>query len=453
MVLARILTPDDFGCIGMLAIFIVIANTFVDGGLGSAIIQNKNVTEKDLSTVFFFNLAVSSVLYSILIILSPCIADFYRIPLLSSVLKVQGVILIINSFSVVQTSVLKKRMEFKKIAAASLIAVVISVIFAIVAAYSGWSVWSLVLQQIVYSSVYVVIIWILSHWKPIWVFSKQSFKELFGFGSYIFASNLINNLGNNIQGLIIGRAFNAGIMGYYSQAKKLEEIASTSISNIIDQVTYPALAEKQDDRAGIVNVMCKMIKVTAFVSFPLMIFLAISADIIIPLCYGSQWVQAIPYFSILCLAGIAICMQGINYNAVAAIGKSNSIFKWTVVKRGVALLLILIGVHWGIYGLLIGSVLSSYVILYCNALLVQKFLKYTIWMQIKDLLPILLVTLASGLISYFLFPVLEMRGILNLIVRLAIFATVYLSLACIFKVESAKVIISISKQLINRIKQ
>lgn len=205
MVLARMLTPDDFGCIGMLAIFIVIANTFVDGGLGSAIIQKKNITDTDLSTVFLFNLTVSTILYCLLFLAAPLIAGFYKIPLLSAVLRVEGLILFINSFAVVQTAQLKKQMEFNKIAYSSIGATAISVTFAIITAFLGWGIWALVFQQIIYAITYVIIVWLMSSWKPIFAFSAESFRQLFGFGSYIFISNLINNIGNNIQGLIIGR--------------------------------------------------------------------------------------------------------------------------------------------------------------------------------------------------------------------------------------------------------
>ena len=436
MILAHLLTPNDFGVIGMLAIFIAVSSTFVDGGLGSAIIQKKEVNDKDLSTVFLFNLTLSLVLYGILYFTAPFIAKFYRLSLLAPVLRVEGLILIINSFAVVQTALIKKRMEFEKIAYSSISAVIVSVTVSISLAYNGFGVWALVLQQLIYASFYVVVIWLCSHWKPIIVFSIESFKKMFGFGAFIFLSNIINTLGNNIQGLIIGRFFNAGMLGYYSQARKLEEIASTSISNILDQVTYPALAKKQDDNESIVLVMQKMMKFTAFVSFPIMGFLALAANVIIPLCYGNQWAQSIPYFQILCIAGLAICLQGITYNAVAAIGKSMSIFKWTVIKRSIAILLIMIGCYWGIYGLLIGSVLGAYTVLICNSIQVRHFLGYTLLRQFKDLIPIIIVTLLTCTINAMIKPYLDFSNIITLIISFLMFGVSYLILSYIFKVES-----------------
>lgn len=446
MILARMLTPEDFGCIAMLAIFIVIADTFVDSGLGSAIIQKKEINNEDLSTVFYFNILLGLVLYLLLFFLAPVVAEFYRIKLLCNVLRLEGLLLIINSFSVVQTALLRKEMKFKELATAILVGNIIAVIVAITMAYNGFGVWALVFQQLIAASIRMFGLWILSHWKPIFSFSFTSFKQLFGFGSFIFLSNLINNVGNNIQGLIIGRAFNAEVLGYYTQAKKLEEIVSTSISGILDQVTYPALAKKQEDKIGMVRVIRKMIKLIAFISFPIMIFFLITGNLIIPICYGPNWLESVPMFQILCIAGIAICLQGINYNAVAAIGKSRTVFKWTLIKRIAALLLILIGLRWGIYGLLIGVVLGSYSILFCNAYQVQLYFNYTIWAQIKDLFPILGITILTGLIIVLIQHVIfTSSAIIEFLILLLLYVIIYILISHLFDLvvyKDLKVILS-----------
>lgn len=452
MVLARLLTPDEFGCIAMLSIFIVIADTFMDSGLGSAIIQKKDATDIDFSTVFYFNLAIAFILYCGLFIAAPAIARFYNIPLLSAVLRAEGLILIINSFSVVQTAVLRKQMQFKQLTIAILIATIVGVTVAIYMANKGYGVWSLVAQMLVTSLVRGIMLWILSHWKPHIVFSRESFKQLFGFGSFIFLSNLLNNIGNNIQGLIIGKAFNAGILGYYAQARKLEEIASTSLSGVIDQVTYPALAKKQQDLQAMVYVIRKLIKMIAFISFPLMVFLAIGGDVLIPLCYGEKWMQSVPFFRLLCIAGIAICLQGVNYNAVAAIGKSKSVFKWTVIKRTISLVLILIGLQWGIYGVLIGVVLGSYSILICNAVQVQFFLRYTLWHQFKDISPILLITTIAGIFSIAIGCIFKSHVAISFILELCVFGLVYFIGAHLMRLEAWQELCTIMKKATNRIK-
>lgn len=433
MILARVLTPEDFGCIAMLAIFIVIADTFVDSGLGSAIIQKKEISGKDLSTVFYFNIFLAVVLYLLLFFLAPIVAEFYKIKLLCDVLRIEGLLLIINSLSVVQTALLRKELRFKELATAILIGNIVAVAGTIVMAYHGFGVWALVLQQLIAAFIRMFGLWFLSSWKPIPSFSFISFRQLFGFGSFIFLSNLINNVGNNIQGLIIGRAFNAGILGYYSQAKKLEEIVSTSVSGILDQVTYPALAKKQEDKVGMVNIIRKMIKLIAFISFPIMIFFIVTGHLIIPLCYGPNWLESVPMFQILCVAGIAICLQGINYNAVAAIGKSKTLFKWTLIKRGIALFLIFVGLYWGIYGLLVGVVLGAYSILLCNAYQVQLYFNYTIWSQIKELSPILGVALLAGLFVVFMQQFINTNfKIADFLILLLLYTVIYIIISRLF---------------------
>lgn len=333
IILARLLTPDDYGCIGMLMIFLALASTFIDGGLGSALIQKKEPTEEDYSTIFYWNLIISIILYIFLYISAPLVAQFYGIPLLSSILKVQGIVLITNSLSIIQLNRLKKQLEFKKIATISIVSAVLSVVIAIILAYRGWGVWSLVIQQLFVSFFNTVLLWVYGQWVPLFIFSKKSFKELFNFGSFILLSNLVNTFCNNIQGLLIGKFFAPATMGLYSQARKLEEIASTSFSSVVDQVSYPVLAKVQNDRILFVSMLKKLIISLAYISFPMMIVLILIAEPLITLLYSDKWIECVPYFRILCVAGVAICLQGVNYYGVAAIGKSNELFIWTLVKR------------------------------------------------------------------------------------------------------------------------
>ncbi|MDE6166711.1 MAG: lipopolysaccharide biosynthesis protein, partial [Muribaculaceae bacterium] len=214
IVLARMLTPDDYGYVGMLLIFIAVASTFIDGGLGSALIQKTKPTEKDYSTVFYWNLALSLVLYGVLFACAPLIARFYQMPLLCSILRLQGVILIINAATIVQFNKLRKQMQFKKIAVIQIVSALISVTVAIGYAWKGGGVWALVWQQIVYSLVNVLLLFIVVPWKPEMSFSKESFRSLFGFGSFILLSNLINTFANNLNGLIVGKFFSASTLGY-----------------------------------------------------------------------------------------------------------------------------------------------------------------------------------------------------------------------------------------------
>lgn len=451
LILAHMLTPNDFGCIAMLAIFLVIADTFVDSGLGSAIIQKRELTNFDLSTVFYFNIILSIFLYLILFFSAPLISEFYRINLLRNVLRVEGLILILNSLSIVQTALLRKELRFKELATAILISNLVAVIIAVILAYKGFGVWALVIQQLLVSFTRMIILWMLSKWKPEFMFSKQSFHQLFRFGSYIFLSNLINNVGNNMEGLIIGRWFNAGILGFFSQARKLEDVVSKSISGVLDQVIYPALSKKQDDKESMVNIMKTMIKLISFVTFPIMILLAITGKLIIPICYGPQWNASAPMFQILCLAGLAVCLQGINYHAIAAIGQSKVLFKWTVIKRIVALALLFIGLYWGMRGFLIGFVIGTYLTLIINGYLVQIHLKYSLRDQFFDILPIIFVTVISAsmcLIIKYVLP--KGNDIIALLILSIVFGATYWMISRLVKLQAYEEMVNIVKALFKK---
>lgn len=402
IVLARLLTPDDYGTIGMLMIFIAVANTFVDGGFGSALIQKKEPTKEDYSTIFWWNMFLSVVLYGLLFIGAPAVARFYNLPLLCDVLRVQGIVLIINALSIIQQNQLRKQLKFKRLAIVTVISATLSAGIAIILAYMGWGVWALVAQQLMLSGFTTILLWIVNQWYPLLIFSKESFKQLFGFGGFILVSNIINTFCDNIQGLLLGKFAVASTLGLYTQARKLEEISSTSISSIVNQVAYPVLSQKQDDKTALVNIIRKFVTLIATFVFPLMLYLILIAEPLITFLYSERWIECVPYFQILCIAGLAICLQSINLNAIAAIGKSKIMFKWTIVKRVSGLILNIGGLLlYGVYGLLFGGVLTAFLLYAINALLVAKYIGYKFSAQLMHLSPILLSSLVSFVVAKF----------------------------------------------------
>ena len=452
IVLARLLSPDDYGCIGMLMIFIALSNTFIDGGFGSALIQKKRPTLEDYSTIFYWNIALSVVIYGVLYFSAPLIANFYNIELLSKVLRVEGVILIINAFGIIQSNQLRKRLKFRSIAQVTLMATIFSVIVAIAMAYMGYGIWSLVAQQIVLSIVTTTLYWVYSPWRPSVVFSWVSFKELFGFGSFIFLSSLINAFCNNLNGLLIGKFFNASSMGYFTQSKKLEDVFSSSIEAVVGQVTYPVLVEVKDRYDELRRMLVQFNSLLLYIVAPLMLLLNLLATPVVTLLFGVKWLPSAPYLEILAFQGIAISVMNVNYNAVASIGRSKTLFISTLVKRGFTIVAMLIGMRLGgIEGLLWGMVVASFFICFYNSAMVHRFIGYKLSNQFKDLLPIVLINaiayVCGSVIEYYL-PVNE--PILWLIM-FAAFITIYFLLSYIFKVKTLFLMISISKDLQKRI--
>ena len=300
IVLARLLTPHDYGVVGMLVIFLALARTFIDGGFGSALIQKKQPTSEDYSTILYWNLGLSVTLYAILYACAPLVARFYDLDLLCDVLRVQGLVLIINAVRIVQRNQLRKRLEFKKIAYVNVTANAIALVVTIYLAWKNWGVWALVVQQLLVSVITTSLYWITAKWYPSLVFSVKSFKELFSFGGFILLSNLFNTLCNNIQGLLIGKIYKSSTLGYYSKASSTESYASTFISNVLSQISYPVMSEVQNDKTRMISILKRFIGASAYITFPLLLLLMLLAKPIFVLLYSDKWLTSVPYFQILC---------------------------------------------------------------------------------------------------------------------------------------------------------
>ena len=454
IILARLLTAYDYGCIGMLSIFIVLAEAFIDGGFGSALVQKKRPTQEDYSTIFFWNLLLSVLLYVILYFCAPIIARFYKIPLLTKVLRVQGVILPIYAFNVVQRSQLQKNMNFKALSIITLTSATIALGVTIIMAYKGFGVWALVTQQILIAAIPAIAFWFFIKWRPMLVFSWKSFKELFSFGLFMFLTNLINQFSTQLQGLLIGRFYNASTMGYYSKAQRTEALASTSISSVMTQVTYPLYSEMQDDKQALASVIKRITMTLAYFSFPFLFILLLAAKPLFVILYSERWLQSVPYFQVLCIAGLAGCLQAVNYQSITAIGKSKTMFIWTVVKRIVGIGAVVLGlVFFGMKGLLAGVVFNYWFSYLINISLVSKHIGYKWYQQIKDLFPVGIVSVVIAVICYFVGNMLHLGMYADGGVKLIVYLILYLGWSLLFKPDAYRYFLSIIPDKFNFIKR
>ena len=452
IVLARLLDPEDYGCIGMLTIFMLLASAILDGGFGAALVQKKRPSQNDYSTIFWWNVFISIVLYVLLFFSSPYIATYYHIEALSSVLRVQSLVLIINSMQLVHVNKLTKEFKFKLISVANLVAAIISLTATTVLAYYGFGVWALVAQTLLLALIPTIIYWMKTSWKPSFIFSKLSFKELFGFGFYMLLTNLVQTLVNNVQGLLIGRLYNSSTMGYYSKAQSTEMLASTSLAQVITQVSYPIYSELQDNNQGLINAIKKLTSVVAFVTFPLMLILLLLAEPIFVLLYSDKWLSSVPYFQVLCIAGLAICLQSVNVQSIAAIGKSKIMFKWGLIKQLGGLCLMLIGLYlYGIIGLLVGMVMKSWLIYIINASLVSVHIGYKLRKQFTDLMPILLVAVLAMAISYICSLFLDRNTYFTALIELLIYLAVYATISFLAKLSAVSVFWEVTKPYVEKV--
>ena len=452
IILARLLTPYDYGCIGMLSIFMVLAEGFIDGGFGSALIQKKRPTQEDYSTIFFFNIGMAVMMYAVLYFSAPAIARFYNIPLLCDVLRVQGIVLFIYAFNIIQRNQLQKKLNFRVLSIVTITTSVTSLIITILMAYHGFGVWALVAQNIITAAIPALVFWFYIKWRPIWVFSWKSFRELFSFGFYMFLTHLLNQFGSQIQGLLIGRVYDASTMGYYSKAHATEKLASTSIGSVMNQVTYPLYAEAQDDKTMLANMIKRITMTLSYITFPLMFMLLLCAKPIFVLLYSDRWLQSVPYFQVLCLAGLAFCLQSVNNQSIAAVGKSRAMFTWTIVKRLIGISSIVAGLAlFGMKGLLAGVVFGTWFTYFVNISLVSKYIGYKWTDQLLNIAPVTIASVISAIIAYVVGAMLSLPLYPDGIVKALVYACIYLGWSFLFKPEAFLYSKSIVSPLITKL--
>lgn len=447
LVLARLLTPEDYGCVGMLAIFIAVSQVLIDGGFCSALIQKQDVTSRDYSTIFYWNIAFSGMLYALLYFMAPAVSQFFNTPILCEVLRVLGIVLIVSSFGLVQRVQLRKQLKIKQLALVNLSSLVISAVISIRLAFLGYGVWALVALQIINNLVASIVFWFVTKWKPLLYFSVAKLKALFGYGGYLLAASILQEFSKNMQGVIIGHKFSAMEMGLYSQAKKLEEVSCSTFAHVIVQVMFPVYSEIQNDINKLREVLRNNIRLIAFVIFPIMVVLIIVAKDLIPFLLGDKWLPVVPYFQVLCLGGFFTCLQNVNFFAVAALGKSDTLFHWSFYKWGMLIALLLLGVHWGIYGVLFSMVLSEFNIFMVNALLVRKYVKLSFRSQLMACLPALMVSILSGVILV----VVNYCFSLNFAINLIFFFIIYLSSAYLCNFAELKELQRMLKGILNKL--
>lgn len=425
LVMARLLTPDDYGAIGILMIFISLSMIFIDAGFGNALIQKSKPTEEDYSTIFYFNLIVSGAIFLVFFFTAPVIATFYNMDLLCDLLRVLSLVLVINALSLIQDCRLRKEMNFKVLSIATVVSAIIGAAFGIYTAYIGYGVWSLVIYNIVESLTRAIILWVLCHWMPILCFSWNSLKQLFRYGGFLLANSFLFTLRRNGIAIFMGKLYPASDLGYYSQAKKLEEVPVTAVQSIIGQVTFPLFSSIKDNVAQLKAVQRKGNILLAFLCIPLMALLIVLArDLIIGL-FTEKWGAAIPYFQVLCVCGIFVSLQEVNANVITALGYSGLYFKWSIVKTVLLFILLFAGSFIGISGMLLAWCIQNLLAYLINAVLSGKYTSYSFWRQGKDLLPILSISIISMVAIRLFCQYIQFDVWINVIIQTALFCVLY----------------------------
>ena len=387
IVMARVLTPEDYGLVGMLAIFIAISQSLVDSGFSQALIRKLDRTETDNSTVFYFNIAVAVCIYIILFLSAPLIADFYNEPELVSLTRVVCFSIVIDSPVVVQRALLTSRIDFRTQARATLPGAIISGIVGISLAYSGFGVWSIVAQQLTNVAVTAVLLWILSRWRPSFVYSWKTFKELFSFGSKLAASGIIERTYRYAYLIVIGKIFKAADLGYYTRAQQFADFPSSNLSSVIQRVTFPVLCSIQNDDEKLRSIFIRFLRITAFVVFTLMMGLAGVARPFINVILGEQWEYAGVLLQIICFSFMWYPVQAINLNLLQVKGRSDLFLKLEICKKIIGVLILVITIPYGLVAMCYGSIVTSIIELIINAFCTGKLINIGFLKQMRELLP------------------------------------------------------------------
>jgi len=400
IILARLLTPKEFGLIGMLAIFIAISESFINSGFSQALIRKQDCTQKDYSTVFYFNIVVGVFFYLLLFATAGAIANFFHEPILKQLIRVLGLSLIINSFTLIQTTILTKRIDFKLQAKISVIASLLSGIIGIGMAYTGWGVWSLVARitwGFFFSS---MLLWHWNKWKPALVFSIASFKELFNFGVKLHITFLINTIYRNIYYVIIGKYFTAVELGYYTRAEQFQSLPSSNLQGVIGRVSFPILSSIQNDAPRLKEAYKKIIRSTMLVTFVLMLGMAAIAEPMIITLIGPQWEPCIIYLQLLCFVGMLYPLHALNLNMLYVQGRSDLAVTIEIIKKVLAVPVIIVAIFFGIKAMILGMILLSFIAYYLNSYWSGRLINYSWLDQIKDILPSFMIAVVMSTIVF-----------------------------------------------------
>lgn len=449
IVLARLLMPKDFGLIGMLSIFIAISQSFIDSGMGSGLIQKRDRTDVDFSTVFVFNFFVSLFFYIVLYITAPYIAEFYNAPQLVSITRVLSLNIVINSLAIVQRSKLTIKIDFKTLAKVNVVRVVVGGLGALVLAYIGWGVWALVAQQIIGSLASVVAIWYLSRWKPSVRFSKDSFKALFGYGSKLLAAGIYAQTLNNVYNIAIGKAYSSSELGFFTRAKSFSDLSAGTVTSILQQVTFPILASLQGDRERMVSVYSRLIRMSAFFIFPIMTLLSLLADPLVRILLGENWLSVVVLLQWTSFSRIAYPISAVNMNILNAVGRSDLFLKVDLSKAPIVILTMIITIPLGIKAMVMGQVVTSLISFFINAYMPGRLFGYGAFAQLKDMIPVFIATGVMALVVYIVGYTLE-NNYLRLILGGISGLVTYGGMAYLLKIEEVEEVKGVLSKMRNR---
>lgn len=450
IILARILAPEDYGKIALITIFTTIMQVFVDSGLGVALIQKKDADDLDFSSVFYFNFVVCLLLYAVMFVASPFIAEFYNDRSLTPVIRVISLTIVISGVKGIQQSYVSRNMLFKRFFYATLGGTLFSAVLGIALAYMGFGVWAIVAQQLSNATIDTLILWLTVKWRPKKMFSWQRLKGLLSFGWKMLASSLLDTVYGNIRSLIIGKLYSSSDLAYYNQGKQFPNVVVTNINTSIDSVLLPTMASVQDDSRRVKAMTRRAIKTSTYIMAPLMMGLAFCAEPIVRLVLTDKWLPCVPFLRIFCITYMFYPIHTANLNAIKAMGRSDFFLKLEIAKKIVGMILLLSTMWFGVmamaYSLLVSSVLSQIINSWPN----RKLLNYGYLEQLKDILPSIVLAVFMGFCVY-LISLLNLSNIVTLLIQIPLGAVIYVVASALLHLKSFEYLMDMIRPVLKKI--
>jgi O-antigen/teichoic acid export membrane protein len=451
IILARLLSPDDYGIIAMPLVFLAIAQCIIDSGFSTALIRKPELTEDDLSTAFYFNIGIGILCYAVLFFSSPLIADFYHTPILSSLLKVTALAVLFNPLCAVQQAILTRKIDFKTQAIVSLSGAVVSGIVGLYMAYNGFGVWSLVFQQVGGYVMRTILLWVLGKWKPKRKWSWESFHYLWGFGSKMLGSGLLDTIYNNIYPIVIGKYFSAQDLGNYTRAQQFSSLPSSNLTGVLQRVTFPVLSSIQNEDERLAKDYRKILKLSAFLIFPMMLMLSAIANPLVRILLTDKWIGCVILLQIVCFQMMWYPIHAINLNLLTVKGRSDLFFRLEIFKKIIGVCIMFITIPHGIIWMVSGGIVSSMLSLIINTYYTGKLINVGYFKQMGDLLPIFGVSFIMWLIVHAIIS-LSSNLYCQLVLGISLGAIVYLIGAKIFLKDEFNDALSMVPDKIKRVK-
>lgn len=449
IILARILTPSDFGTVSLVMVFTTIMQVFVDSGLGTALIQKKNADDLDFSSVFYFNFAVCLILYAGMFIAAPYIAGFYNDVSLTPIIRVISLTIVISGVKGIQQSYVSRNMLFKRFFFATLGGTIFSAFLGIGMAYAGCGVWSIVAQQLSNTAIDTLILWITVKWRPKKMFSWSRLKSLLSYGWKLLASSLLDTVYNNLRNLVIGKIYTSADLAYYNQGDKFPKVVITNINASIDSVLLPSMSGEQENCERVKSMTRRAIKTSTYIMAPLMMGLLFCAEPIVKLLLTEKWLPCVPYLRIFCFTYMFWPIHTANLNAIKAMGRSDFFLKLEIIKKVMGLALLLFTMRISVmamaYILIVSGILSQIINSWPN----WKLLNYNYFEQLRDILPSIIIAVGMGICVYFI-SFIPMPTIVTLLIQIVIGAVIYIGVSAALKLEEFEYLFGMIKSFLKR---